>query len=292
MIVQLNGKELSNRIYDRLKDNINFIESDVLTLVVIQVGNNEASNIYIKNKKKACEKVGINFLHYKFSSDIKFSEAVETIEKINNNPDVTGIIVQKPLPDHLEGIEQYISPSKDVDGFTFENLGKLASGYKNIIPCTPSGILDLFKDYNIDIKGKNVVIIGRSNIVGKPMALASLLEDATVTICHSKTKNLKFYTTNADIIIVAIGKAKYLTSEYLTSKCFCIIDVGINKDENGKLCGDCDYDNIIKFWNELEESGYNNTRFITPVPGGVGPLTVASLLANTLYCYYKSKEKK
>ncbi len=282
MIVQLNGKELANNIYDKLKENLNLIEHENnITLVVIQIGNNEASNVYIKNKKKACEKVGINFQHYKFSEDTKFDDAIQFIEKINAEPFVTGIIVQKPLPEHLEGIEQFISPEKDVDGFTFENLGKLVSGYNEIIPCTPSGILDLFNYYNIDLKGKNIVIIGRSNIVGKPMALAALNKDATITICHSKTKNLKFYTSNADIVIVAIGKANYIDSSYLTSKCMCIIDVGINKVD-GKLCGDCNYNDIVEYWEKLEETGYNETRFITPVPGGVGPLTVANLISNTV----------
>ena len=289
MITRLDGKELADNIYSKLETYIT--KDNHLSLAVIQIGNNEISNVYIENKRKACKKLGINFLHYKFSDDIKFDFIVDFIKKLNEYNDVTGIIIQKPIPDYLNGIDQYISPNKDVDGFTFENIGKLISGYKGIVACTPSGIIELLKRYEIDLKGKHVVIIGRSNIVGKPMAICALNNDATVTICHSKTKNLKSITSNADILISAIGKPKYINREYITSKCICIVDVGINKDEEGKLCGDCDYDDIIDFWNELEDAGYPEKRYITPVPGGVGPLTVASLINNLYLCSKLDKDE-
>ena len=289
MITRLDGKELADNIYSKLETYIT--KDDNLALAVIQIGNNESSNVYIKNKRKACEKLGINFLHYKFSDDVKFDFIVDFIKKLNEYNDVTGIIIQKPIPDCLNGIDQYISPNKDVDGFTFENVGKLTLGYKGIVACTPSGIIELLKRYEIDLKGKHVVIIGRSNIVGKPMAICALNNDATVTICHSKTKNLKSITSNADILISAIGKPKYINREYITSKCICIVDVGINKDEEGKLCGDCDYDDIIDFWNELENAGYLEKRYITPVPRGVGPLTVASLINNLYLCSKLDKDE-
>lgn len=289
MITKLDGKELADNIYSKLETYIT--KDNHLSLAVIQIGNNEASNVYIENKRKACKKLGINFLHYKFSDDINFEFVVDFIKKLNEYSDVTGIIVQKPIPSHLDGIDQYISPNKDVDGFTFNNIGKLILGYKGIVACTPSGIIELFKKYDIDLKGKHVVIIGRSNIVGKPMAICALNNDATVTICHSKTKNLKSITSNADILISAIGKPKYINREYITSKCICIVDVGINKDEEGKLCGDCDYDDIIDFWNELEDAGYPEKRYITPVPGGVGPLTVASLINNLYLCSKLDKDE-
>ncbi len=282
MVIKLNGKELSEKIYKRLENEVNFIHSKdkTLNLVVIQVGNNQASNVYIKNKRKACERLGIGFQCFNLVEDLRFDEAVEFIKQINNQPYTTGILVQKPLPKHLEGIEQYISPEKDVDGFTFENMGRLVTGYNGLIPCTTKGIMNLLEEYEINLKGKHVVVIGRSNIVGKPTAISTLAKDATVTICHSKTKNLQSITADADILICAIGKANFINRDYLTSKCQCIIDVGINRNEDGKLCGDCNYNDIVDYWNDLEKAGYSENRYITPVPGGVGPLTVASLMEN------------
>jgi len=284
MIIKLDGKDLSEKIYKRLENEVSFLNSKnkPVNLVVIQVGNNQASNVYIKNKRKACDRLGIGFQCYNLVEDLKFDEAAEFIKQINNQPFTTGIIVQKPLPNHLEGIEQYISPEKDVDGFTFENMGKLLTGYDGLIPCTTKGIITLLDEYNIELKGKHVVIIGRSNIVGKPTAISTLAKNATVTICHSKTKNLQSITSNADVLICAIGKANFINRDYLTSKCQCIIDVGINRNEEGKLCGDCNYNNIVEYWEELIKAGYTENRYITPVPGGVGPLTVASLMENTV----------
>lgn len=284
MIIDLDGKTLANKIYNKLKNEVDYIHSQnkKVNLVVIQVGNNQASNVYIKNKRKACERLGVSFQHYNLLENTDFDTASKFIKDINEQPFVTGIIVQKPLPNHLEGIEQFISPEKDVDGFIFENLGRLLSGYEGLVPCTTKGIMSLFNEYNIDLKGKNVVIIGRSNIVGKPTAISTLLKDATVTICHSKTKDLKSITANSDILISAIGKANFIDRNFITSRCTCIIDVGINRDENNKLCGDCNYNDIVDYWNELIETGYSENRYITPVPGGVGPLTVASLMENTI----------
>ena len=291
MIINIDGKALAQKIYNRLEKDIETIKNQnkSIKLVVIQIGNNQASNTYVKNKMKACENLGIEFQHYKLSEDIRFDTAVEFIENISSEPYVSGIIVQKPLPEHLEGIEQYVPSEKDVDGFTFENLGRLTAGYDGIIPCTTKGILSIFNEYNIDLKGKNIVIIGRSNIVGKPTALSVLAKDATVTICHSKTKNLEDITSRADILISAVGKANFINNLFITAKCTCIIDVGINRTEEGFLCGDCNYRDIIKYWNELEEAGYNEDRYITPVPGGVGPLTIASLIENIVNQAMKHK---
>lgn len=268
MIIKLDGKALSEKIYKRLENEVNFIKNKDknINLVVIQVGNNQASNVYVKNKRKASERLGIGFQCYNLVEDLRFDEAVEFIKSINNQPFTTGIIVQKPLPEHLEGIEQYVSPEKDVDGFTFENMGRLITGYESLIPCTTKGIMNLFKEYDIDLKGKHIVVIGRSNIVGKPTAISTLAKDATVTICHSKTKNLQSITAEADILISAIGKANFIDSNYLTSKCQCIIDVGINRNEEGKLCGDCNYNDIIDYWERLSDAGYYEDRYITPVP--------------------------
>ena len=281
MIYIMNGKELASDISEELKNEISLF-SKRPALVVIQIGDDKASSIYVRNKSRKCDELGIKSYNYTFSKDVSYKDVADLIEYLNEDKDINGILVQQPVPLHLQGIEQLISPNKDVDGFTYKNLGKQVTNNKSFIPCTTLGILDLFNYYNIDIEGKHIVIIGRSNIVGKPTLLSTLNKNATVTICHSKTEHLKDFTRMADILIVAIGKSKFITSDYLSERCTCIIDVGINRDENNKLTGDCDFDDIVHYWEVLNKHGDETTRFITPVPGGVGPLTVISLMKNTV----------
>lgn len=274
----IDGKLVSSNIKQSLKEEINNLEEKP-TLVVIQVGNNEASNVYIKNKEKAALYVGMNFKHLKFDSDIKEAEIIEAIEKLNNDSKVNGIIVQLPLPDHLNSnkIINVINPLKDIDGLTTTNLGKLFNGEECLTSCTPTGIIELLKNYKIELEGKNVVIVGRSTLVGKPLMHLLLKENATVTICHSKTKNLKEYTKEADILIVAVGK-KHLINKDMIKEGSVVIDVGINKVD-GKLYGDVNFDDV-----------FDKVSLITPVPGGVGPMTIALLLRNTLKSYKIAKK--
>lgn len=271
----LRGKivaELNEAHARYLVDKIKSSCGDV-TLVVVQVGNDPASSTYIKNKEKACERCGINTITEKFDDDITQEELIEYINHLNGNNDVTGILVQLPLPDHIdeEAVLQEIWPEKDVDGFTYMNAGKLyASKHGNdlLLPCTAAGIIDILDYYDIEIEGENCVVVGRSNIVGKPTASLLLDRNGTVTVCHSKTKNLKDICKQADILVCAIGKPKFFTKEYVKEGSV-VIDVGINRDENGKLCGDVDFDDVI------DVAGA-----ITPVPGGCGKMTIAELMLN------------
>lgn len=295
MIKLLNGKALSEKIYSNIKEEVDKLNRKP-HLVVISVGNDSASQVYIRNKKKACEKVGMTFEHIQIDNS-KFEGMKETmmqvlamqIQELNEDEDVDGILVQKPMlgleKDDENLITSLIDPMKDVDGFSPVNISELYEGNNDMISCTPQGIIDLLDSENIEIEGKEAVIIGRSTIVGKPLALALLNRNATVTICHSKTENLKEVTRRADILISAVGKAKMIDFSYIGNKCRVIIDVGMNRDENGKLCGDVDF-------KDVENSHFNTyyTTYITPVPGGVGPMTVASLIQNVLYCY-KSREE-
>lgn len=276
----LNGKNVAERMKELAKcwvDDINK-SGDAINLAVIQVGNNPASYTYIRNKQKACDYCGITSTTYYFGEDTT-QDGLETfIEELNEDVTVTGILVQLPLPKHLDewNILNKIDPKKDVDGFTMPNVAKLARCNDEpyyMVPCTPSGIMSLLLDYNIDIDGKNCVVVGRSNIVGKPMAELLLSEDATVTICHSHTKNLAKICKQADILVCAIGEPKLFTKDYIKDGAV-VIDVGMNRDENGKLCGDVDFDNVKDM-----------DIMITPVPGGVGPLTVASLMVNCVKAY-------
>lgn len=242
-------------------------------LVVIQVGDNSASNSYIRGKEKDCNEVGIDFQLIKLPNKISEEELLNRIKYFNYDENTNELIVQLPLPKHINvnNIKQFISPNKDVDGFHKDS---------KFIPCTPLGIINYLKYNNIEIKGKHVVVLGRSDIVGKPISKLMLKGNATVTICHSYTNNLKFYTQNADIIISAIGKPKFITKEYISSNKPIIIDVGINRDDNNKLCGDIDYDSVAKY-----------CELITSVPKGVGLLTRLSLLENTYYSYLKNVKK-
>lgn len=298
MIKLLNGKALSEKIYSNIKEEVDKLNRKP-HLVVISVGNDSASQVYIRNKKKACEKVGMTFEHIQIDNS-KFEGMKETmmqvlamqIQDLNADEDVDGILVQKPMlgleKDDENLITSLIDPMKDVDGFSPANISELYEGNNDMISCTPQGILSLLKEYEIKLEGKEVVIIGRSTIVGKPLALAMINENATVTVCHSKTKDLRKVTQRADILISAIGKAKMINSSYIGDNCKVIIDVGMNRDKNGKLCGDVDFDDI-------KNSKFNTyyTTYITPVPGGVGPMTVASLIQNVIeLSKFKKEESK
>lgn len=275
MATIIDGKKIASDIKNELKEKIAELKiknNKEVTLCVIQVGADPASSIYVRNKKKVCEEIGIRSLSYELPEETSQEELIKLIQDLNQRPDVSGILVQLPLPKHIDEniIIQNISPEKDVDGFNPINVGKLSIGQKGPVPCTPAGIIQMLKRYNIPIEGKECVIVGRSNIVGKPMAMLMLRENATVTVCHSKTRNLADITRRADILIVAMGKPKFITREYVKEGAV-VIDVGINRNENNKVCGDVDFDDVI-----------DKVSAITPVPGGVGPMTIAMLMHN---CY-------
>lgn len=267
----IDGKMVAEHIKQQVKNEIVSMDRDV-TLAVIVVGDNPASRVYVNNKKKACEYVGIKSIEVAMPENVSEDILFDTIDELNYNQDVNGILVQLPLPKHIneKAVLERIWADKDVDGFSAYNTGKLWQGEYDIAPCTAIGIIELLDYYGIDISGKNCVVIGRSNIVGKPVASLLLERNATVTMCHSKTKNLSKVTSKADILISAIGKPKFITWGFV-KKDAVVIDVGINRDENGKLCGDVDAENIA-----------NKASMLTPVPGGVGPMTVAMLMKNTL----------
>lgn len=281
-VIIMDGKKLSSDILERESKNLKSINEQLNitpTMVVITIGDDNASKVYVRNKEKAFTECGVNFVHTTFDEDISREELIKYIEQLNISKGINGVLIQQPVPDHLIGVEQYITPTKDVDGFTVQNLGKtLHSTPDQLIACTPKGIINILKTYNVPLKGKHVVIIGRSEIVGKPLIGLLLNENCTVTSCNSYTENLKQIVKSGDIVISAIGKPKYIDSSYIGPKCYCVIDVGINRDINNKLCGDCDTSGIIDFWHSLND---DMTRFITPVPGGIGPMTVASLVENT-----------
>ena len=276
----LDGKIVAADIKQRLKQEIDTAVASGLRqphLVIRSVGDDPASKVYIRNKIKACEECGIFVTHSAHNEDVSFYYIIGLIDYCNQNPFIDGIMVQLPLPKGWDErvIIDTIDPSKDVDGLTTTNIGRLRSGQKCLKPCTAAGIIDLCKYYDIELDGKDVTIIGRSNIVGKPLADMMMAEGATVTQCHTHTSDLMFHTLTADIIISAVGKPKLITEKMI--KCGAIIiDVGINRDENGKLCGDVDYENV---WAVAEH--------ITPVPGGVGPMTVAELMSNTVDSWRK-----
>lgn len=266
----LDGKVVKAKLLEDLKDKINKLDTK-LGLTVIQVGEDPASSVYVRQKNKMAENLGFNFNHIKLDENIKEEELLNIIEKLNKDDNVDGILVQMPIPNHLNAkkVQNAILPCKDVDGLTDINMGRLSHNIDSLVPCTPMGIIDLLKYYNIDISGKNVVIIGRSDLVGKPLASLMTNNDATVTLCHSKTKNLSFYTKNADILVVAIGRANFIKKEDVKDGAI-IVDVGINRMEDGKLCGDV-----------LFEEVKDKASYISPVPGGVGQMTVAELGYNT-----------
>lgn len=283
MAIIINGKEVASKIKNNLKEEVIELKKNgkILKFAVIMVGDNSASKIYIKNKSKACEEVGIDCEEYILDSNIQMKELLDLINTLNEREDIHGILLQSPIPKHLDIDEAFrtIAPSKDVDGFNPVNVGKLCLGQDCFIACTPSGVMKLLEEYNIDIEGKNAVVIGRSNIVGKPMLQCLLNKNATVTICHSKTKNLLEITKNADIIVAAVGKEKFLTGDMIKEGAV-VIDVGINRLEDGTICGDVDF-----------ESAKEKASYITPVPGGVGPMTIAMLLNNVVIAAKGLEEK-
>lgn len=272
----IDGKALSNEIKDNLKEKIiNFKKqyNKDITLAVVLVGENPASQVYVKNKIKACEYTGIKSLAFYLPENSEESDVIDTIQSLSNDDTVDGILVQLPLPKHIneENILSYIPAEKDVDGFKAENIGNLAMNRDSVIACTPYGVMKLLEKYNVNLTGKNAVVVGRSNIVGKPLAMLLLNANCTVTICHSKTNNLSETTKNADVLVAAIGKANFITAD-MVKKDAVVIDVGINRTENG-LKGDVDFENVSKV-----------ASLITPVPGGVGPMTIAMLMENTYLC--------
>lgn len=273
----INGKELSNKIKRQIENETRklSINCNKPVLSVVLVGSDPASKVYVNNKKKACLEVGFESKEYLLPEQTTETELLNLIEKLNNDESVNGILVQLPLPKHLDEklIIEKINPLKDVDAFNTVNVGKIMIGNHNFLPCTPAGIIEILNSENINISGKHCVIVGRSNIVGKPLAMLLLHNDATVTICHSKTQNLKNICREADILIVAVGKAKFINKDYVKENAV-IIDVGINRDSSGTLCGDVDFNDVV-----------NVASYITPVPGGVGPITIAMLMKNTLTAY-------
>lgn len=272
MAIRIDGKAISAQIKDELKKKTEtYREQGVeITLAVIQVGNDPASSVYVGNKKKACEYIGIRSLAYELPEETTQKELLDLIEELNGRKDVNGILVQLPLPEHLneEEVLLAISPLKDVDGFHPVSVGNLSIGRKGFVSCTPAGVIELLKRTGIEIEGKECVILGRSNIVGKPMSMLMLRENATVTVCHSRTKNLKEITKRADILIVAIGKPRFVTADYVKEGA-AVIDVGIHRNADNKLCGDVAFEEVEPV-----------AGAITPVPGGVGPMTIAMLMKN------------
>ena len=270
-MIILDGKALSEQLVDSVKEKAAKLKP---TLAVILVGENPASMAYVRNKHRACERAGIEYKEYKYPITITQKELLEKIEELNQDPEVNGLIVQLPLPDHIYVPEviRAVEPNKDVDGFHAYNLGKmfLSPEFEDLPPATPYGIVKLLDHYNIQIQGKEVVVVGHSNIVGKPISTMMLNRDATVTTCHIYTKDLSAHTKRADILIVAVGKANLISGD-MVKEGATIIDVGINRTEEGKLCGDVNFEEVSS------KAGY-----ITPVPGGVGPMTVAALILNTI----------
>ncbi len=268
----IDGKKISLQIKDELKERVQALKEKgrEVTLAVIQVGEDPASSVYVRNKKKGCEYIGIGSLSYELPEDIPMQELLALIGELNEREDVNGILVQLPLPSHMDedAVIRAISPQKDVDGFHPQSVGALCIGQPGFVSCTPAGIIQLLKRSGIEIAGKECVVLGRSNIVGKPMGILLLRENGTVTIAHSKTENLKEVTSRADILIAAVGKPKMVTREYVKEGAV-VIDVGINRDGDNKLCGDVDFEDVEPVCSA-----------ITPVPGGVGPMTIAMLLYN------------
>jgi methylenetetrahydrofolate dehydrogenase (NADP+)/methenyltetrahydrofolate cyclohydrolase len=268
----IDGKKISAEIKDELKSKASQlnIEGKKVTLAVIQVGNDPASSVYVGNKKKACEYIGIQSLSYELPETTTEGELLDLVKQLNQRPDVNGILVQLPLPNHIDEdlVIKTIAPEKDVDGFHPQSVGALSIGQKGFVSCTPAGVIELLKRSGITVEGKECVVVGRSNIVGKPMALLLLRENGTVTVCHSRTADLKAVTKRADILIVAIGKPRFINADYVKEGAV-VIDVGIHRDENNKLCGDVDFASVEPI-----------ASAITPVPGGVGPMTIAMLMKN------------
>lgn len=270
----IDGKEVAASVRESIKKEVEVLEKDgkKTGLAVIIVGNNPASRVYVNNKKKGCAEVGMESFEYALPEETTTDELLELVEKLNNDTAVDGILCQLPLPSQIDEkkVLNAIAPNKDVDAFHPVNTGHIMIGDHSFLPCTPAGIMEMLKYYNISVEGKECVVIGRSNIVGKPMAMLLLGQNGTVTICHSRTKNLKEVTRRADILVAAVGKAYFVTPDMVKDGAV-VIDVGMNRNAEGKLCGDVDFDKVK-----------DKCSFITPVPGGVGPMTITMLLKNTL----------
>lgn len=270
----IDGKAVSLKVKEKVKNEVTAIKSKGYTigLAVVIVGNNPASRVYVNNKKKACEFCGIESYEYALPEETTEQELLNLVDKLNNDDKVNGILVQLPLPKQINetSIINAISPEKDVDAFHPVNVGKIMIGNFSFLPCTPAGVMELIASTGETVEGKNCVVIGRSNIVGKPMSMLLLHKNGTVTICHSRTKNLKEICSNADILVAAVGKANFVTRDMIKDGAI-VIDVGMNRLDNGKLCGDVNYDDC-----------FEKASYITPVPGGVGPMTISMLMKNTL----------
>lgn len=274
MATIIDGKNLAKKIRQDLKEECDELKKNGINpkLAVIMVGDDPASKVYVRNKSRACEDVGIDYEEFILKDETTQEELIELIKKLNNDKKINGILLQSPIPKHLNINEAFkaITYMKDVDGFTPSSVGKLCIGEDTFISCTPYGVMKMFEEYNIDLTGKDVVILGRSNIVGKPLIQCCLQKNATVTVCHSKTKNLAEHTKRADIVISAIGQSKFVKADMIKDGAV-IIDVGINRGADGKLTGDVDFENVEK-----------KASYLTPVPGGVGPMTIAMLMNNVI----------
>ncbi|MGN0489750.1 MAG: bifunctional methylenetetrahydrofolate dehydrogenase/methenyltetrahydrofolate cyclohydrolase FolD [Ruminococcus sp.] len=273
-MVIIDGKKVSAEVKQQVAEETKKLIAQGVTpgLAVILVGDDPASRVYVNNKKKACELVGFKSVEYKLPAETTQEKLLSLVQELNNRKDINGILCQLPLPKGLDenAVIEAISPLKDVDAFHKQNVGRIMIGDYDFLPCTPAGIMEMLKAYDISVDGKNCVVIGRSNIVGKPMAMLLLHQNGTVTICHSHTKNLKEIAKEADILVAAVGIPKFVTADMVKDGAV-VIDVGMDRDEEGKLCGDVDFDNVK-----------DKCSFITPVPGGVGPMTIATLMKNTL----------
>lgn len=280
----IDGKEVSNHVKTKVKEEVEALKEKGIepALAVIIVGNDPASRVYVNNKKKACEFTGMRSVEYALPEETTEEELLAIIDKLNVDDSINGILCQLPVPKHIseKAVIERISPKKDVDVFSAENVGKMWQGDYDMASCTPMGVIELLDYYGIDVCGKNCVIIGRSNIVGKPMASLLLERSATVTICHSRTKNLSEITSKADLVVAAVGRAKFVTADMVKEGAI-VVDVGINRNEDGKLCGDVDFENVKE-----------KCEFITPVPGGCGPMTIAVLMKNTLLACKKQNSVK
>ena len=271
----IDGKKVSAEVKEQVRKQVEELKAAhgiTPGLAVVIVGDDPASRVYVNNKKKACEVVGFKSEEYALPAETTQEELLALVKKLNNKADINGILVQLPLPKHLDdkAVIEAINPQKDVDAFHAVNVGKIMLGEYDFLPCTPAGVMEMLHSYDIQVSGKNCVVIGRSNIVGKPMAMLLLHENGTVTICHSRTQNLAEVCARADILVAAVGKPKFVTAD-MVKEGAVVIDVGMDRDENGKLCGDVDFENVK-----------DKCSYITPVPGGVGPMTIATLMKNTL----------
>ena len=284
MAIIIDGKNLAKKIRQELKQECDELKNNGINpkLAVIMVGDDPASKVYVRNKSKACEDVGIDYEEFILKDETTQEELIELIKKLNNDKTINGILLQSPIPKHLNINEAFkaITYMKDVDGFTPSSVGKLCIGEDTFISCTPYGVMKMFEEYNIDLTGRDVVILGRSNIVGKPLIQCCLQKNATVTVCHSKTKNLAEHTKRADVVISAIGQSKFVKADMVKDGAV-VIDVGINRGEDGKLTGDVDFENVEK-----------KASYITPVPGGVGPMTIAMLMNNVIKATKEQNKEK